>query len=338
MPLARCLCVRPPITLHERFDSPMQITPPSNPLLRPAPGPWVRVLPLVFYGTVLPLGLALWWLSLHDPAALPFLAPWDFAPLMALGAVLSLWWYGRGLLRMMPCCHPPRWRQIAFVAGMLLTYFVLQTRFEYMAQHMFFLNRAQHIVMHHLGPMLIVLGWPWEVLHQGMPPRLARLLRSRPVHCFLAILRQPFLAATLFVGLVALWLIPPVHFRAMINPFFYSVMNWSMVLDGIIFWSMVLDPRSRALAGVSVLSRALSAVLIIPPQILIGAIIVFSRSDLYDFYHWCGRIYPGISPLTDQALGGLIIWIPSAMTSIMALLLVLNFARQNERGPMESCE
>jgi hypothetical protein len=31
---------------------------------------------------------------------------------------------------------------------------VLQTRFEYWAQHMFFLNRIQHVVMHHFGQSL----------------------------------------------------------------------------------------------------------------------------------------------------------------------------------------
>jgi len=307
-----------------------------NLVLRPESAAWTKILPITFYGAFLPLAAVLWWLSVQAPVTLPFLAPWDFAPLMVLGTVLSLLWYGRGLLRMIPCNRPARWRQILFVVGMLVTYFVVQTRFEYMAQHMFFLNRAQHIVMHHLGPMLIVLGWPWEVLLRGMPSWLARLLSGKQVLAVLTILRQPVLAATLFVGLVALWLIPDVHFRAMIDPFYYSLMNWSMIVDGIIFWSMVLDPRPRALAGVTVFTRAISAIIIIPPQILIGAIIVFSRTDLYDFYHWCGRIYPGISPITDQTLGGLIIWIPSAMSSIMAILLVLNFARQNEQDTLET--
>ncbi|MFK5997142.1 MAG: cytochrome c oxidase assembly protein [Rhodobacterales bacterium] len=272
----------------------------------------------------------IWWVSLHDPARLPFLAPWDFAPLMVLTASLSLWWYGRGLARMKPLCRPVMWRRVAFVAGILLTYFVVQTRFEYMAQHMFFINRAQHIVMHHLGPMLIVLGWPWETIQRGAPDWVARLLSSHRLARVLTILRQPVLGAVLFVGLIVLWLIPTVHFRAMIDPTLYAVMNWSMVLDGIVFWSMVLDPRPREDAGVSVFARALCTILIIPPQILLGALIVFSRRDLYEFYHWCGRIYPSIDPLTDQTLGGLIIWIPSAMASIMALLLVLNFARLNE--------
>jgi putative membrane protein len=273
----------------------------------------------------------IWWLSIHRPTSLPWIAPWDFAPVMFVTTWASVWFYARGIAISPAEDRPAWWQQILFLSGILITYFVLQTRFEYMAQHMFFLNRAQHIVMHHIGPMLIVLGWPWKTLLRGMPRALAASLTSRISIRFLAIARHPVLAPVIFVGLVALWLVPPVHFRAMINPTFYSVMNWSMVLDGIIFWSMVLDPRPKQAAGVSVFARAINTILIIPPQILIGAVVVFSRKDLYEFYHWCGRIYPGIDPLTDQTLGGLIIWIPSAMTSIMALLLVLNFARLNEQ-------
>lgn len=306
----------------------LSLLPPLSPTFLASP--WPKRVERVLVSACLSLAAGVWWLSINNPAALPFLAPWDFAPVMVLTTGMSLWWYWRGLMRMEKCCRPPRWRQLTFIGGLLVTYFVVQTRFEYMAQHMFFLNRAQHIIMHHLGPMLIVLGWPWAVLLRGMPHVAARLLTRAPVHRFLTIMRQPVLAATIFVGLIILWLIPAVHFRVMINPLFYSLMNWSMVLDGIIFWSMVLDPRPRAQAGISVFGRAITGILIIPPQILIGAIIVFSRRDLYDFYHWCGRIYPTIDPLTDQTLGGLIVWIPGAMTSIMALLLVLNFARQND--------
>jgi len=292
--------------------------------------PWPRRVERVLLLVGLSLAAWVWWLSVNNPAALPFLAPWDFAPVMVLTTGMSLWWYWRGLMRVEKNSRPPVWRQLMFIGGVLVTYFVVQTRFDYMAQHMFFLNRAQHIVMHHLGPMLIVLGWPWATLLRGMPRVAARLLTRAPVHRFLTIMRQPVLAALIFVGLIMLWLIPTVHFRVMITPLYYSLMNWSMVLDGIIFWSMVLDPRPKEQAGIGVFGRAITAILIIPPQILIGAIIVFSRHDLYDFYHWCGRFYPTIDPLTDQTLGGLIVWIPSAMASIMALILVLNFARQNE--------
>jgi putative membrane protein len=214
----------------------------------------------------------------------------------------------------------------------MLIYAVLQTHFEYLAEHMFFLNRAQHVVMHHLGPFLIALAWPWPTLLRGMPDGVRRVFNAPIVVRFLTIMRRPLLAAVLFVGLVALWLVPPIHFRAMIDPKLFLVMNWSMVGDGVLFWSLVLDQRDRASAGISFGMRAALAVGVMFPQIVIGAIIALSHRDLYTFYAWCGRIYPSIGVLDDQAIGGLIIWIPPAMMSVASLLLVLNALRLSEEA------
>ena len=119
-----------------------------------------------------------------------------------------------------------------------------------MAQHEFFLNRVQHIFMHHLGPFLIALAWPGEALYRGMPPPVPPH-RQRSACCAgrSRIVQQPLLAAILFVGLIYLFLIPPVHFRAMIDPRLYAIMNWSMIGDGLLFWFLVLDPRPKAQAG-----------------------------------------------------------------------------------------
>jgi putative membrane protein len=204
---------------------------------------------------------------------------------------------------------------------------------------MFFLNRLQHVIMHHLGPFLIALAWPWETILAGAPEIVRRAALAPVSLRFLHISRQPFLATFLFVGLIALWLTPPVHFRAMIDPDLYLAMNWTMVGDGLLFWALVLDPRGRDEAGISFGMRAFLAVAIMFPQILMGALITFARHDLYTFYAWCGRIYPSIGPLDDQDYGGLIVWIPPAMMSVIALLLVLNALRLNEErrpaGPEE---
>ena len=136
-------------------------------------------------------------------------------------------------------------------------------------------------------------------------------------------LQQPLLAAALFVGLVAFWLIPPIHFRAMIDQDLFWVMNWSMVLDGLLFWCLVLDPRPRPPARLGYGLRAALAAGVIFPQILIGALIVFSGQDLYPYYTFCGRLYPSVGPMYDQFVGGFVIWVPTAMMSVIGLLLVL---------------
>ncbi len=282
------------------------------------------------YGLILGVGALFWWLSEFHVTRVPFIGPWDFSWLWYLAATLAVFWYLRGLLRTERRERPATWRSVAYLGGLGAIYFVLQTHFDYLAQHMFFLNRAQHIIMHHLGPFLIALSWPGAVLAEGMPPLLVRASRSAPVRGVLRVLQQPLLAAVLFVGLIILWLLPTVHFRAMIDPRLYAVMNWSMVLDGILFWCLVLDPRPSPPAMCSFPVRIVMVVLIMFPQIATGALIAFASRDIYSFYAWCGRIYPSIGALDDQQYGGLIIWIPAAMMSVVALLVVINMLRLAE--------
>lgn len=282
------------------------------------------------YAGIAALGAFLWWMSTYRMAAMPFWAPWDFSPLWYIAATLAIYWHARGLARTPPAERPALWRTVFYYIGIAAIWIVLQTRFEYMAQHMFFLNRIQHVVMHHLGPFLIALAWPGAILTRGMPEPVLVFLRSRPVRTVTAIVQQPFLAAVLFFGLIALWLTPPIHFRAMIDPTLYSVMNWSMVVDGLFFWCLVLDPRPAPPAFASFAIRATLTMLVMFPQIITGSLIAFVEHDIYTFYDWCGRLYPSVGAIDDQQYGGLIVWIPSSMMSVIALIIVINFLRQAE--------
>lgn len=275
-------------------------------------------------------GAGLFWLTRAYPSRLPVWAPFDFSWTEYLAATLSLLWFVQGLARSAPQSRPPVWRRVFFVLGVASIYVVLQTRVDYYAQHMFFLNRIQHVVMHHLGPFLIGLGFAGATVKAGMPAPLRRVLESRTLRRVLAVVQHPILAPLLFVGLFYLWLIPPVHFRAMLDPRLYKVMNWSMVGDGVLFWSLVLDPRPRPPARLSFTARAVLAVVVAFPQIVLGAVISFANRDIYPYYAFCGRLFPSISAVTDQKIGGVIIWIPPAMMSVIALLLVLNFVRLQE--------
>ena len=279
---------------------------------------------------IIAAGAGIAWFSAVRPARMPVWGPYEFSWLVYLAAGLSLFWFARGLMRTETGQRPPVWRCACFVLGVVGIYAVLQTRLEFLMTHMFFMNRIQHVVMHHLGPFLIALAWPGETLRRGMPEFLIRPLRTRPVAILLDILQQPVIAAVLFFGLVIFWLIPPIHFRAMIDPELYAVMNWTMILDGVLFWVLVLDPRPQPPARVSPIWRAIISVLVMFPQIVLGAVIAFSAIDLFSYYDLCGRIYPSIGSLADQHLGAIIIWIPPAMMSVIGLLVVLNMIRLNE--------
>jgi putative membrane protein len=187
----------------------------------------------VVTATVAPLGvgLMLWWLSTFHASVGPFWAPWEFSWAQFLSIWMTAWWYIRGLSSTASPHRPPIFRQLSFFAGMLIVYTMVQTRFEYFAEHMFFFNRLQHIGMHHVGPLLVAFSWPGDVIMRGMPASLRQLVRHRAVRACIDVVQQPVIAALLFVSLIAFWLIPSIHFRAMIDPRLFAVMNWSMVVD-----------------------------------------------------------------------------------------------------------
>jgi len=143
------------------------------------------------------------------------------------------------------------------------------------------------------------------------------------------VIQHPAVAPVVFVGLIYLWLFPAIHARVMLDVNLYNLMNWSMAVDGIFFWCLVLDPRPRPPARLGTGLKALLVAVVVPPQILVGALLALTSKDIYPVYRICGRILP-ISALTDQHYGGLILWIPSSMMSVVALLLILNNLRLND--------
>lgn len=257
-----------------------------------------------------------------------YLLPWDFSPTVLLICSLSAVAYVRGLavLKQQRMEPPATWQSIAFFVGLVLDYAALQTYFDYLSQHMFWVHRLQHLVLHHVAPILLVASAPFRTIRYGAPRWLQDRVPepvARSVTEALRLIQSPIVALLLFVGLIYYWLIPSVHFAAMLDANRYLLMNWSMAIDGICFWWLMLARRDRQgkLAvgyGIRILILCLAALL----QILLGAYITLHRTVLFDVYAICGRAW-NLSPLVDQQLGGLATWIPAAMMSGVGVLVVL---------------
>ena len=270
---------------------------------------------------------------------LRYLLPYEFSATVLVLTVGAAILFARGLrARRRAGRAPAPGRAAAFFLGLGLVYVMLQTHVDYLAQHMFWVHRAQHLVLHHLAPLLLVLAVPHEVMGQGLPDKLRDgwlrpLWRHPLVRIPYRLVQGPLIAGGLFVGLVALVLYPPVHFAAMLDVTLYKALNWAMVADGLLFWWLILDPRSPAggaRLGFGIRLLLLWAIML--PQIAMGAALALNDSVVYAVYQVCGRAWP-ISPLLDQQLGGLLTWIPAAMMSVVAALLVLRlWLRHSEAG------
>jgi putative membrane protein len=283
----------------------------------------------LWYGALLLLGGAFYVACAEYPAELPFWMPWEFSWPEFLAATLSLAWFFRGLSRVAPEERPARWRSACFVLGVVSLYAVLQTHVDYYAQHMFFVHRWAHFVLHHAGAFLIALGCAGPVIRAGMPDFLKPMIDAQPVRRAMDFLQHPAVAPVLFVGLLYFWLIPAIHTRVMLDRDLYDVMNASMALNGIMFWSLIVDPRPKPPARLSPLMRGLMILLIELPQMVLGAILSLSMTDYYPVYKICGRVLD-FTALNDQHYGGLIIWLPGTLTSFVAMIVVLVNMRLNE--------
>lgn len=264
---------------------------------------------------------------------LAFFEPNIFSPLGTLVLVLVALCYWRGQRALKRAGTPLAWwRATLFYVCWGLVYLALETHFDYYAQFIFFMHRLQHLLLHHLLAFLLALSSPFGVLNAGLGPRfprhwlifrlLARLVKS---------LMHPLVASVIFVGLIVFWLYPPVHLASMLNYPLYVFMNWSMLIDGLIFWPVMLDERLATRLGVaSYVERLLGLFITLVVQVLVGALITFNTSSIYDIYTVCGRPWP-IAAATDQTLGGILTWIPPAMMAIVAIMIVMyRYLKQDE--------
>jgi putative membrane protein len=254
---------------------------------------------------------------------LKWLVPWESSWLFLASflCACALYWRGCRELRV------SLGRRLAFWTGMAVVYLSLHTYFDFYAEHEFFMHRIQQLLLHHLAPLMIVASYPGPVLRAGLPLRwriraLQPALRSWPWRVVSAVLLNPAIATGLFVAFVLVWLIPSMQTLAMLDWRVYRFMNWSMIVSGFVYWWLILDhrprPPGRMIPGLRVLSPGLT----MAPQILAGAIITFSRSDLYPIFEICGRAF-NFNVFTGQLIGGIIIWVPAATIETMGGLLAM---------------
>ena len=99
-------------------------------------------------------------------------------------------------------------------------------------------------------------------------------------------------------------------------------MHVTMLIAGLIFWWRIFDLRP-APAGWRNGTRLTMLLFVMLSNIGLGAFTTLKSVLLYPAYDIVGRLFD-ISPLTDEMTGGFMIWMPSSMMSVLAVLIVIH--------------
>ncbi|AEP36998.1 cytochrome c oxidase assembly protein [Taylorella asinigenitalis] len=258
---------------------------------------------------------------------LHWLTPWEFSPTLLVLFFLAALLFLRGQSKVKVNLI----RKALFWFGFVLLYLAIHTHLDYYAERVFFVHRAQHVVLHHLAPIIIMGSYPLSVFKAGLPSsirkKISKFWDSKLGGVLYKLGTNKYFIPFMFVFLVLIWLVPSIQFYSMLDQMWYRIMNWSVVVSGFLYWHMILDRRSKPLASMSHLSRVISPIISMVPQIIAGVWISSSERDLFPLFDLCGRALP-VTPLEDQALGGLIMWLPAAIIEsfgfVAALAIWLN--------------
>jgi putative membrane protein len=197
-----------------------------------------------------------------------------------------------------------RAQPLRFFSGIALVIFILSGPVERLAlERMYSAYIFQQVVLVMVAAPLILWGLPaWMV--RGA-------LTNRFVAPVWRVLVNPICAMLLFSSIFAMIHYPSVcdqicHAR----PFYYSI-RLMLIALGIFLWWPVLSPLEE-FPRLSYPMQILYLFLLMIPMTAISAPITMSRSVLYVFYEM-GPHPLGLTPMEDQMIGGLIMWVAQGL-------------------------
>jgi putative membrane protein len=220
---------------------------------------------------------------------------WDLHPSVVIGlAVLGGLYVYLGGLRSAR-------RHVASFAGALVVLFLaLNGPLHNLSDtYLFSAHMAQHLLLTLVFPPLLLYGTPAWVVRP--------LLRPRWVMALARVVTRPLAAAIIFTAPIVIWHAPALYEAALRNHNLHILQHLVFLATATIMWWPVLSPVPE-LPRIPHLLQMLYLFLLGIPMSVTGALITLSGSVLYPFYATAPRV-GGLSPLDDQQIGGLLMWV-----------------------------
>lgn len=209
----------------------------------------------------------------------------------------------------------------AFAAGWLFLVLALVSPLDSFGDQLFSAHMVQHETLMLLAAPLLVLGRPLAAWAWALPMPWRRTVGG---FFHLPAWRKPWQLVTgpvcaWFLHAAALWLwhLPALFEMALSHPAVHSFQHLTFLFTALLFWWSVLNAATRKAQGIALVSLLTTFL----HTGALGAILTLAHTDWYPSYAATAPAF-GLSPLEDQQLGGLIMWIPAGAIYLVSGLFL----------------
>lgn len=262
---------------------------------------------------------------------------WGRDPFIIAGLALTAWLYWRGLRRV--------WRESsergrvvrrseawAFAFGWLALFVALVSPLHPWGEVLFSAHMTQHEVLMLVAAPLLVLGRPVVPFLWALPQRWRVIVggvgKRKRVQAVWQTLTNPLVAWAIHAIALWVWHAPALFQATLTSDLVHTLQHLSFLGSALLFWWALIHGRRGLMGyGAAVLYMFTTSV----HSGVLGALITFSHSVWYPAYANSTASW-GLTPLEDQQLGGLIMWIPAGLVYIVAgMALMVGWMRESER-------
>ncbi len=259
------------------------------------------------------------------PPTLPgVLLDWNFDPValftIVAGAVGYLW-----AVRRVNTAHPGNrqrpYRTWVFLAGLAAIAVALLSPIEAYEGSLFSVHMVQHMLLELVAAPLLLAGAPITLTLRTASPSVRKallvVLHSRLVR----VLSFPVIAWIVFAAVNWGWHFSVLYDQALEIRALHYLQHATFLGAALLFWWPVIgaDPSPWRLPHPV---RLLYLFLAMPQNSFLGVALMSAPTVLYKHYLTNGRTW-GMSPLDDQALGGVIMWVVGDLAFLAGMAAVV---------------
>jgi putative membrane protein len=264
------------------------------------------------------------------------LKSWSWDPLVVIGLVLSAGLYYRGVRRLWRESATGQgirqWQAASFACGWLALFVALISPLHTFGELLFSAHMVQHEVLMLLAAPLFVLGRPLIPFIWALPmnwrKQVGQLSKKKIIENPWRAITNPLAAWTIHGVALWVWHVPVLFQATLESDLVHTLQHLSFFVSALLFWwALIYGHHGLMGYGAAVLYVFSTAM----HSGLLGALLTFTTRLWYPAYRELAARW-GLTPMEDQQLGGLIMWIPAGIIYVIAgLVLFANWLNASDR-------